>query len=48
MAGGDIIKGMLIRFLKYLFKKLHKEKTIQLVKVEIVNSSVFIVNIHKD
>jgi len=46
--GGDIIKDKLISFLGYLFKKLHKEKTIQLVKVEIVNSKVLIININKD
>ena len=46
-VGGDIIKHV-ISFLVYLFKKLHKEKTIQLVKIEIVNSNVLIININED
>ncbi len=46
-VGGDIIKAKVIRFLKYLWNKLHKEKTTSSIKIEAVNSNVILI-INKD
>ena len=51
VVGGSIIKDVfckLISILRYLLKKLHKEKTTQSVQIEIVASNVLIINVHKD
>ena len=47
MAGGDIIKAKVISFFRYLWSKLHKEKTALSIKIEAVNSIVAII-INKD